>query len=219
MTAMTTKTGKSTKRSPKRQAGTTSSEPNLNLNSQQRQLFNEHERMVNLAAVKYGCGRHRENRDEIAQEARIALAKAIKSYDAGRSVPFEAYAWKCIRNRSIDFLKRRSQPPSHDNLTSGADEETGEPMTLFEKVEARIARRELQSRGEHNYEERIDQVRYAVENSLTGMERRAFKLYYLNEAEDDKTLDEIAKKLKTSKTATQRALQHALAKLRKRLIK
>src|SRR5579862_4515937 len=107
---MTAKIGKSTKRL----GAATPFAPDLSLNSEQRQLFDEHVRLVNIAAAKYG-GKSRERRDEIAQEARIALAKAIKSYDADRRVPLGAYAWKCIRNRCLDFLKKRSQPKSHDD--------------------------------------------------------------------------------------------------------
>jgi RNA polymerase sigma factor (sigma-70 family) len=214
VTAMTTKTGKSTKRSPKPQPAATPFAPNLHLSSDQLRLFDEHKGMANMAAAKYGRGRHRESRDDIAQEARTALAKAILSYDPGHKVPFEAYAWKCIQNRCMDFLKKRPEPKSHDDLTNAPGEDTSKPMTLFEQVEALLARREIQDHSEDNYYQRVYQVRYAIAHDLKGTERQAAALFLRGA-----TVVQIAERLKIPKTTAHRALKHAVAKLRKCLKK
>ena len=187
---------------------------NLELTTEQLRLFEKHQRMVNIAAAKYARGEHRESREDIAQIARMALARAIKTFKADRRVPFGAYAWKCIENGCKDFLKRPPQPKRYDDMTGIPDRETKKPMTLFEAVEAHAARRELQARSEDDYDVSVYRVRYAIMNSLEGIERRAVLLRLRGS-----TLGEIAKRLKTSKTTTQRALQRALAKLRKRLKK
>jgi RNA polymerase sigma factor (sigma-70 family) len=191
---------------------------NLKLNPKQLLLFNEHVHLVTAAMLKYGRGKHKASRDDLAQEARMALVKAIKSHDVGRSVPLGAYAWKCIRNRCLDFLKRPSQPRSHDEITAYA--ETGEEITLLDKVEARAARRELQSRPDGDdddnseYEDQIYKVRYAIEDSLNSIERRAVGM-----RERDLTFEEIAQKLGISKTEAHRLLKRALTKIRNNLKK
>jgi RNA polymerase sigma factor (sigma-70 family) len=209
---MTTKTDKHRKRSPKPQSSPTPFASNLYLTSEQLRLFDEHERIVNMAAAKYGRGRYRENRDDIAQEARAALVKAIQSYDASRGVLFEAYARKCIHNHCLDFLKKRTQPKSHDDLMR--DKETGKTITLFEKVETLLARREIQDHSDGNYYQRVSQVRYAIANNLQGIERRAAMLRLRG-----LTTTKIAKRLKIPKTTAHRALNDAVTKLRKRLTK
>jgi len=44
--------------------------------------------------------------DDLYQEGMIALLRAIRKYDPGRSDNFEAYASSCIRNRLIDVVRR-----------------------------------------------------------------------------------------------------------------
>jgi RNA polymerase sigma factor (sigma-70 family) len=208
---------------------------NLELNPAQLQMFNEHQQLVGIAVWKYGRGKGRESHevrsgtrcttplavtinDDLAQEARIALVKAIKTHDVGRNIPLGPYAWKCIKNRCLDFLKRRPQPRSHDEIMGYT--ETGEEITLFEKVQARAAKREVQGPPDGgdddygDYEDKIYQVRYIIENSLNSIERRAVEMQ-----QRGSTLEEIAKKLGTSKTASHRLVKGALTKIRKNLEK
>ncbi len=182
----------------------------LKLDSKQQKLFDGYQHLVARAVARYGRA---DDPDDIGQEASIALIKACRSYDARRKVPFGAYAWKCIQNRWLDLLKRRPQPPSHDVVVG--QEECGEDITLFDKVERRAAREELRSRSEENCDDRVYQARYVIQNQLTGIERQAMTLRF--DDEDSLTLAQLAKRLGVSKSTAHRALNTALARLRKRL--
>jgi RNA polymerase sigma factor (sigma-70 family) len=141
----------------------------------------------------------------------MALAKAIKSYDPERGVPFEGFAWKCMENRCLDFLRKPSQPKSHDDMVGGSDEEDN-PTTFLEAVENRVARRDFQTRGdEDDYDSRIEKVRYLIANGgLDGTEKRVVALRLRGF-----TVDKIATRLRMPKTSAHRLVQDAEARLRK----
>jgi RNA polymerase sigma factor (sigma-70 family) len=50
--------------------------------------------------------------DDLMQEARIALLKAVNGFDPGRGVRFNTYAYKVIRTRLINYIYANMTPVS-----------------------------------------------------------------------------------------------------------
>ncbi len=61
---------------------------------------------IKTAAASFHAG---EYTDDLVQEGLLALYCATKVYDAGRGVPFDAYAYTCIRNAMISALRKISK--------------------------------------------------------------------------------------------------------------
>lgn len=191
----------------------------LSLNPAQQGLFAGNQELIERAINRYRRRVKLEDRDDFRQQALIALTNAAITYREGET-PFEAYGWKCIANACKNFLIRRPQPSSHDDVV-GSDEETGEPVTRLDRLEKRKAREGLLYGLLADEDYRWDAVIEAIETSdaLTRIERRALKLRFLYE--DRRQMDpdvglplrEVARRLKRSTPAVHKTLQSGIRKL------
>jgi RNA polymerase sporulation-specific sigma factor len=119
------------------------------------------------------------DREDIRQEAAVALVEAARCYQPGHGVPFRTFARHVIRRRLIDKVKhdrrqRRhtTQPVLHLDKTIGED--GGEPMTLHDILPAAgnvsdlaEARSEL-ARIQHAMARLTDLERHAIATVANG---------------------------------------------------
>jgi RNA polymerase sigma factor (sigma-70 family) len=58
----------------------------------------------------------REDYDDYMQIGRIGLLKAIRAYADDKGVQFSTFAYRCIRNEILSYIKRQQKDPPHSDL-------------------------------------------------------------------------------------------------------
>lgn len=95
-------------------------------NRAREDLIEAHRLFICRAAAKV-CGRSLEwDRDDEVSIGLLAFNEALDRYDAGRGVPFKAFARLIIKSRVTDFLRRENRHTSHSgiSLDQGEDYKT-----------------------------------------------------------------------------------------------
>jgi RNA polymerase sigma factor (sigma-70 family) len=177
----------------------------LALTAVQLALLNEHTYLVDRAVSKF----RRKGDDDFRQCALIALSKAVKTFKPARGVQFEAYGWKCVSNACWDFLKKRPQPPSHDDVV-GYDEEEGEEVTLLNKVENREAR----SGWSYDSDDMLDAILSVAESEASPLSKIEQQILLLR-FDESLPLQAIATQIGCSPKNVHSAIERAIIKLRR----
>jgi DNA-directed RNA polymerase specialized sigma24 family protein len=163
--------------------------------------------------------------EDIEQEARIALADAIRTYDPATAptyrdsslatlrITFGTYATRQMRWHVLNFLNRLKV--SKDAHTVGLDEPTGEggDATRADLFDAQAAARETsEGIADENLLKRIHDLRFAVAScrNLTRTERTVVKKFL-----EVGSVERAALALYRTPQSVSQALKHAVAKLRK----
>ena len=149
------------------------------------------EKTVSLYHKK--CGLTSADRDDLSQEATIALYFAALTYSDGKSASFGTYAATCIRNRIITYIR----PLSSSVMTVSL--ETGEDIASDESPEQTVVEREAQK----NLFDRISTI-------LTPLEKSVLNLFL-----ESRNYAEIADRLSVSRKTVDNAMCRIRAKLRK----
>ena len=143
-------------------------------------------------------------REDLVQEARIGLLKAVRSYDAAKGVPFTAYATLCMKRRLatvISVALGDRQRPLQDYLPLSESEDLIAPGSgMLQDPEAQLILDE----------ENLLQRR-KIRSLLSGFEQKALNLYLAGDS-----YEAMAAKLHTSQKAVDNALQRVRRKLRAR---
>ncbi|MDD3260878.1 MAG: sigma-70 family RNA polymerase sigma factor [Oscillospiraceae bacterium] len=139
------------------------------------------------------------DRDDFYQEGLWGLYTAACTFDPNRGAKFATYAGTCIHNRMVMVYRSaksgRSQPPNGFVPLSDAELSA----TDAADPEARVLAKE-----------RLQKVRFAIQNILTPMEQHTLQLYL-----SGCTYAEIAQKMQISVKAADNAMQRVRQKLRK----
>ena len=142
--------------------------------------------------------------EDLVQEARIGLLKAVRSYDAAKGVPFTAYATLCMKRRLatvISVALGDRQRPLQDYLPLSESEDLIAPGSgMLQDPEAQLILDE----------ENLLQRR-KIRSLLSGFEQKALNLYLAGDS-----YEAMAAKLHTSQKAVDNALQRVRRKLRAR---
>lgn len=166
--------------------------------------------------------------DDIEQEARIALADAIRTYDpvtaptyrdsslATLRITFGTYATRQIRWRVLNFLNRLKV--EKDTGTVGLDEPVAgerDALTRADLFDAQAAAREAsEGIADENLLKRIHDLRFAVHNcrTLTRSERAVVKKFL-----GVGSVKQAALALYRTPQSVSQTLKNAVGKLRKHL--
>ncbi|MBQ3412657.1 MAG: sigma-70 family RNA polymerase sigma factor [Oscillospiraceae bacterium] len=139
--------------------------------------------------------------NDFRQEAIIALASAIETYDESRDARFSTYAITCINNRLTDMVRSASSGKNkllNESLSlSGEDEQNA--SSYVESPEEMVIIRE-------EYRELLAKIAH----DLTELERDALLMF-----NSGYSYAEIAEKKNTTPKAIGNALQRARNKLKK----
>jgi RNA polymerase sigma factor (sigma-70 family) len=185
-----------------------------------------HERLVHFAVKRY-VRIFPHLADDILQEARIALAHAINTYDPATAptyrdsslatlrITFGTYATRQMRWRVLNFLNRLKV--SKDAHTVGLDEPTGEgdDATRADQFDAQAAARQTsEGVADENLLKRIHDLRFAVTHcrGLTRTERNVVKKFL-----EVGSVERAALALYRTPQSVSQTLKHAVVKLRKHL--
>ncbi len=132
--------------------------------------------------------------DDAAQEARLGLLSAVRSFQPSRDVSFRTYASTCVRNRLLSLLRRRAARAAEipmENVAAEAEAKTADPAALMQEKES-------EAHAHLRIQEALSPREYTV------------LLRYL----DGLSYAVIASQLQISPKAVDNALQRARAKLR-----
>ena len=163
--------------------------------------------------------------EDIEQEARVALADAIQTYDPATAptyrdsslatlrITFGTYATRQMRWRVLNFLNRLKV--GKDTHTVGLDEPTGEgsDATRADLFDAQAAARETSdSIADENLLKRIHDLRFAITNCrrLTRTEREVVKKFL-----EVGNVQRAALALYRTPQSVSQTLKNAVVKLRK----
>lgn len=135
------------------------------------------------------------DRDDLCQEGLMALLKAISSYDAGRNAKFSTFAEVCIVNQMRTVRARAAKAPA---VCENIDDVSEEVLSEGETPESIYMNKEF-----------FSELRYAVENELSGTERQVFDSVIRGAS-----YRETAAKLGISEKSVDNAMQRARRKIR-----
>ena len=135
------------------------------------------------------------DKEDLLQEARIGLHKAIKSYNPDKNSDFIAYTKPCIHNHIISVMKE-AQTQKHAALNKSVDLETAPLFSYDSPMELVINRETLES------------ILTVVQDKLSKMEKQVLFLYL-----DGFSYKEIANTLRIS----EKSVSNALCRIRSKL--
>ncbi len=135
------------------------------------------------------------DKEDLLQEARIGLHKAIGSYDPQKCSAFIPYAKVCIHNHIISAINE-AQAQKHAALNKSVDLESTPLFSYDSPVDVVISR------------ERLDGVLSNMQNELSKLEKQVLFLYL-----DGQSYKKIAIKLQI----TEKSVSNALCRIRSKL--
>ncbi len=135
------------------------------------------------------------DKEDLLQEARIGLHKAIRSYDPQRNSDFIPYAKLCVHNHIISVIKE-AQAQKHEALNKSVDLESASLFSYDSPMELVINRETLES------------ILTVVQDKLSPMEKQVLFLYL-----DGYSYKNIASSLQLS----EKSVSNALCRIRSKL--
>jgi len=174
------------------------------------------------------------HKDDLVQEASLALIKAIEEFDVNSKNIFNAYAIKCITGAILNAYN----PVRQKSIVDGKVDENGN-VTSTVSVDAQVSG----SRGEwadrdmtigdlipdesvkvpgddaEEIENEKKRLLHDWINQLPDREKMAIKMYFpskLEEGQKQSTLEEIGKKLKMSKMGAKKLIDRIISNLKKK---
>lgn len=142
---------------------------------------------------------YKRNREELFQNSVLILLEAVKSYDATKKVPFEAYIRNQLKFYYYGQIKKKEE---HYSLDIGWEEGCAFGDTLFDE-ESFIE--------EHIEEKEQNRILFDALSQLTKKQYKVIEDYYIK----GKRLGSIAKELGCSYGVTVKHKERALNKLKK----
>ena len=133
-------------------------------------------------------------RDDLKQEASIALCNAVWHYDGEQGVSFGAFAKVCIHNRLISLQRKKLRRPPTVSLEAQASEESREKADPLQKLVE---------------EDDLLALRRRIESALSPYENRIWWRYVSGH-----TAREIARELGKEEKSVQNAIYRIRKKLR-----
>lgn len=166
-----------------------------------------------LARRVAGWGRP-ELRDDIEQEAALALVEAVRDYDPGRGIPFASYALWRVHCRVVDYLRahgaeanRGAAPPVPEGEERDSEDEgAGALRDALERRRALLEAPGVDDEAVRNA--LLTQLERAVA-SLPERDRQVLALYW----EEGLSLAEIARVLGVSRARAGEVHRRALRRL------
>ena len=152
----------------------------------------------------------RETREDLLQEGKIAIFKAIKAYRIDTNVPFIPFAKMVLARKLKDALKVRNRIKHKSlNYACSLDCPYEEDKNLYAKIplDIKATNPETVVIGDMF----IQSIIQDLMTELTALEKRVFTLYFLNEMK----LSEVAKIIETNV----KSVDNATRRIRKKALK
>jgi len=156
-------------------------------------LLLRYTKLIFIKAAVYSASES--DRDDLCQEGLMALLKAITSYDKGRNAKFSTFAEVCVVNRLRSVCARAAKAPA---VCESIDDFGEDVLSESETPESIYMNKEF-----------FSELRSAVENALSGTERRVFDTVIRGAS-----YRETAEKLGISEKSVDNAMQRARRKIR-----
>lgn len=142
----------------------------------------------------------------------IGLIKAVSTFKSDKKIRLATYASRCIENEILMFfrnIKKSSQDiPFSEPIDTDKD---GNPLTLIDTIADKQDVAE-----EIDLKLRLEHLQKIMPNTLDKREKEIIKMRYGLEGSEELTQNQIAKKLKISRSYVSRIEKAALLKLRKK---
>lgn len=152
------------------------------------------------------------DRDDLIQEGMIGLYKAVLEFDAGKEIPFQAFAARVVYRQmcnAINASNRKKNSPLNEYISiyAGTQESYGyesAPSSIIDTMEANI-----NSNPEDFVidKENVDMIEFELGKCLSDLEKKVYRLYI--EGVDYRN---IAKQLGKTPKAIDNALQRIRVK-------
>ena len=156
-------------------------------------LLLRYTKLIFIKAAVYSASES--DRDDLCQEGLMALLKAITSYDKGINAKFSTFAEVCVVNRLRSVCARAAKAPA---VCESIDDFGEDVLSESETPESIYMNKEF-----------FSELRSAVENALSGTERRVFDTVIRGAS-----YRETAEKLGISEKSVDNAMQRARRKIR-----
>ena len=142
----------------------------------------------------------------------IGLIKAVSTFKSDKKIRLATYASRCIENEILMFfrnIKKSSQDiPFSEPIDTDKD---GNPLTLIDTIADKQDVAE-----EIDLKLRLEHLQRIMPDTLDKREKEIIKMRYGLEGTEELTQNQIAKKLKISRSYVSRIEKAALLKLRKK---
>lgn len=148
------------------------------------------------------------DKDDVIQEGRVGLFKAIRDYKEDKEASFRGFAQLCIHRQLVSAIKkanRQKHMPLNNSTSLDKSIDKGESKRTFNEVV---------SDDNHDlekifiYQEILNLIMDKIEKNLTQLEYRVFVKYL-----DNKTYQEISDELNVNLKSVDNALQRARKKV------
>jgi RNA polymerase sporulation-specific sigma factor len=148
--------------------------------------------------------------EDVQQEALIGLYKAIRDYQVDRQASFRAFAELCITRQIITAIKtatrQKHQPLNrYVSISAGRPDDEGGERTVEDLIDVRAVTDPADLVVSY---ERVDSMRAAMADMLSGLEVEVLQLYV-----DGKSYQEISEMLGRHVKSVDNALQRIKRKL------
>ncbi|MGM0414797.1 MAG: RNA polymerase sporulation sigma factor SigH [Bacillota bacterium] len=148
------------------------------------------------------------DKDDVIQEGRVGLFKAIRDYKEDKEASFRGFAQLCIHRQLVSAIKKANRQ-KHMPLNNSTSLDKS-----IDKGESKRTYNEVVSDDNHDlekifiYQEILNLIMDKIEKNLTQLEYRVFVKYL-----DNKTYQEISDELNVNLKSVDNALQRARKKV------
>ncbi|MFW6230357.1 MAG: RNA polymerase sporulation sigma factor SigH [Halanaerobium sp.] len=148
------------------------------------------------------------DKDDVIQEGRVGLFKAIRDYKEDKEASFRGFAQLCIHRQLVSAIKKANRQ-KHMPLNNSTSLDKS-----IDKGESKRTYNEVVSDDNHDlekifiYQEILNLIMGKIEKNLTQLEYRVFVKYL-----DNKTYQEISDELNVNLKSVDNALQRARKKV------
>lgn len=148
------------------------------------------------------------DKDDVIQEGRVGLFKAIRDYKEDKEASFRGFAQLCIHRQLVSAIKkanRQKHMPLNNSTSLDKSIDKGESKRTYNEV---VSDENHDLEKIFIYQEVLNLIMDKIEKNLTQLEYKVFVKYL-----DNKTYQEISDELNVNLKSVDNALQRARKKV------
>ncbi len=148
------------------------------------------------------------DKDDVIQEGRVGLFKAIRDYKEDKEASFRGFAQLCIHRQLVSAIKkanRQKHMPLNNSTSLDKSIDKGESKRTYNEV---VSDENHDLEKIFIYQEVLNLIMNKIEKNLTQLEYKVFVKYL-----DNKTYQEISDELNVNLKSVDNALQRARKKV------
>jgi RNA polymerase sporulation-specific sigma factor len=176
----------------------------------QNRLIENYENLIyqelsNLTATS-SCKIDESEKQDLQQEGRLAVLRAIEAYDKTKNQSFFYFAQKCIKNAMLDWFKKEQKAPTsrfntYEKKKNNNNDDKDDGDEIFFTT--------INFTGKLIHEEDLEKIENIFKNTLSERERNVFELFT-----NGNSYKEIADALNITEKQVDNALRKAREKLK-----